>query len=812
MGKNLKLNIKNAQLAEALKAKKKPAQEAEVPLKKEEKGAQGEEPKKRLTRLKEDAVVASALKQAEKTLATRDKEKEKEAELPKKRKTRLVQATPTAEEMAKEEAAPLAESAQEEAEIVEETTPPPVVQEVSAPEPKAAPKAEAPAAPAEKPAPELPELKQIGELAPRKLPPKDLKAKKPKESRSFDARDRQGLRAGDDEAWRKRRAYKQPRRIYQEEVIIRPKELTVRLPITLKDLAQEMKLKASQLIAKLFMQGVVVTLNSYLDDETVVQLLGHEFDCEITIDTSEQERIRITDQTIRQEIDSTAPAHLVLRAPVVAFMGHVDHGKTSLIDSIRKSNRAAQEAGAITQHIGAFKVKTNAGDVTILDTPGHEAFSEMRSRGANVTDIVILVVAGDEGIRTQTEEAIRQAREAKVPILVAINKADKPNFDEQRVYRELADRDLLPESWGGTTITVNCSAVTGKGIPELLEMIALQAEILELRANPETRARGTVLESEMHKGLGAVATVLIQNGTLRKGDAIVFGHLFGRIKTMQDDHGKAIEEAYPSTPVKITGLSELALAGHEFIVVKNEKEARELATARSEGHERHLMAQAKVGGLEKLMQKKESGEKKILPLILRADVQGSLEALKNSLMKIHSNKVRIEIVNADVGEISESDIELAAASKATIVGFHTTIESHADDLIKQKKVPVYTQDVIYHLIDEVKVRMRALLDKIEKENDTGEALVKAAFKSSQLGVIAGCQVSEGIIKRSSLIRQIRNKEIIWKGKVSSLKRLKEDVKEVKEGFECGILLEGQSDIKEGDILQAYEITYLEQDL
>ncbi|MBM3183913.1 MAG: translation initiation factor IF-2, partial [Chlamydiae bacterium] len=620
-----------------------------------------------------------------------------------------------------------------------------------------------------------------------------------------------GLRDIDNEAWRKRRAFK-PKKIARVEEILRPKSLAVRLPITIKDLAQEMKLKASQLIAKLLMQGMTPTLNDYLDDETVVQVLGHDFDCAITIDRAEEKRIRITDQTIRQEIDSLSPDVVVLRPPVVAFMGHVDHGKTSLIDAIRKSNRAALEAGAITQHIGAFKVKTKAGEVTILDTPGHEAFSEMRSRGANVTDIVILVIAGDEGIRMQTEEAIRQAREASVPILVAVNKCDKPSFDIQKIYRELADRELLPEAWGGTTITVPCSALTGQGIPELLEMVALQAEILELRASPDSRARGTILESEMHKGFGAVATVLVQNGTLRKGDAIVYGHFAGRIKTMQDEHGGPLETAGPSTPVKITGLSELALAGSEFIVVKNEKEARELAEARVSGHSRELLSLSKKSSMEKMLAKKESGEMKVLPIILKADVQGSLEALKNSLLKIHSKKARLEIVNADVGEISESDIALAAASKATIVGFHTSIESHADSLIKQKSVTVFTHDVIYHLIDEVKLRMKSLLDKIEQETDTGEILVKAVFKSSQYGNIAGCQVTEGTIKRTHHIRQLRNKNIIWKGKIASLKRVKEDVKEVQKGFECGVVLDGQNDVKEGDILQAYEITYLEQDL
>ncbi len=767
MGKSLKLNIKNAQLAEALKSKKAPSPAAESDSKKD----------------------ASA------TLV--------------KRKSRIMQEEAPVEEpvLATPSHPPIPAPTLHE-EPKEQETPP-------APQHEPAPKAAvAPAPAAAAPKPHTPTPPPPSSTAPfplRKEPPKELRLAKKKEEVRFDARDRQGLRDSDNEAWRKRRAHK-PKRMQQQEEIIRPKTLSVRLPICIKELAHEMKLKASQLIAKLFMQGVVLTLNDFLDDETTVQLLGHDFGCDITIDRSEQARIRITDRTIRQEIGAESSDLLGLRPPVITFMGHVDHGKTSLIDTIRKSNRAAGEAGAITQHIGAFQVETPAGNVTILDTPGHAAFSEMRSRGANVTDIVVLVVAGDEGIRAQTEEAIRQAREAAVPILVAINKCDKPNFDVQKVYRDLADRDLLPEAWGGTTITVNCSATTGQGVKELLEMVALQAEILELRANPAARARGTVLESEMHKGLGAVATVLVQNGTLRKGDAIVFGPFYGRIKTMQNDVFQNIEEAGPSTPVKITGLSELALAGSEFIVVKNEKEARELAEARTEELARDLHSKPRIGSLEKMMARRESGEKKILPLILRADVQGSLEALKNSLLKIHSNKVRLEIVNADVGEISESDISLAAASKATIIGFHTSIQSHSEDLIKQKKVAIYSHDVIYHIIDEVKERMRQLLDKIEKENEMGAALVKAVFKSSQLGLIAGCQVTEGVIKRQNLVRQVRDKAVIWKGKFASLKRQKEDVKEILKGFECGILLEGQTDIKEGDILQAYEIIYLEQEL
>ena len=783
----MKLNIKNTQLAQALKAVKLPS-------------------------IKTDAAKKPAAAQPPRT----KKEEEESGDATKKRKTRIVQ--PQAALPPAPVTPPVIEN-----EIIEEApaAPQPAHRETHKEprEPKAAEKLPStPVEEAKKPTPPKaaehpPSPPLAAGLLRKPAPGKEMRLpQKRKEERSFDARDRQGLRDIENEAWRKRRAFKPHRKGLQEEIVIRPKAISVRLPITVKDLAHEMKLKASQLIAKLFMQGITLTLNDFLDDDTVVQLLGHEFDCVITIDTSEQERIRITDRTIRQEIGAAKQDELQLRPPVITFMGHVDHGKTSLIDAIRKSNRAAGEAGAITQHIGAFKVQTKAGGVTILDTPGHEAFTEMRSRGANVTDIVVLVIAGDEGMRAQTDEAIRQAKEANVPILVALNKCDKPNFAADKVYRELADRELLPEVWGGSTITVNCSAVSGQGISELLEMVALQAEILELRANPASRARGTVLESEMHKGMGAVATILVQNGTLRKNDAIVFGHFSGRIKTMQDEFGKQLQEAGPSAPVKITGLSELPLAGEEFIVVKSEKEARELAEARAVGHKESMLKQAKISSLERMMAKKESSELKILPVVLRADVQGSLEALKNSLLKIQSNKVRLEIVNADVGEISESDVELAAASKSTLIGFHTRIESHAQDLIKQKGVQVIQHDVIYHLVDDTKLLMKKLLDKTEVEHDLGTALVKAVFKSSQLGLIAGCQVTDGIIKRNSRVRQLRGKEIIWKGSIASLKRVKEDVKEMSKGHECGILLEGQTNIKEGDILQAYEIQYLEQDL
>jgi translation initiation factor IF-2 len=649
----------------------------------------------------------------------------------------------------------------------------------------------------------------------RKPTPKEFREHKPSskkmEERSFDARDRQGLRANDDEAWRKRRPSHKMRHISSQEEVIRPKVLHVKIPITIKDLASEMKLKASQLISKLFMKGVVATINDFLDDETTVQLLGHDFECEITIDRAEETRLRITDRTIKQEIADTPEDLLVLRPPVVTFMGHVDHGKTSLIDAIRTSDIAAGEAGDITQHIGAFKCRTASGDITILDTPGHEAFSAMRARGADVTDIVVLVIAGDEGMRTQTIEAMEQAKTAQVPIVVALNKCDKPNFNPDNVYRQLSEHELLPEAWGGQTITINCSAVTKQGLPELLEMLALQAEVLELKANPEFRARGTVIESEMHKGMGAVATILVQNGTLRLGDALVFSHEFAKIKTMQDEHGKTLEEAGPSTPVKITGLSGLPAAGSEFIVVKNEKEAMEIAEKRSEGHRHTLLHQAK-RGLESMLAEKAAVKKKVLNLILRADVQGSVEALKTSLLKIASDKVELNILSSAVGEISESDVQLASASKAVLIGFHTKIESHAESLIKSLSVTVRLHDIIYHAVDDVRALMLALLDKVAKENDIGKAEVKAIFKASQLGIIAGCMVTDGIIKRSCHLRQVRNGEVIWRGPIQSLKKVKEDVKEASKGHECGIVLSNQSDIKVGDILEAFEITYLQQEL
>lgn len=642
---------------------------------------------------------------------------------------------------------------------------------------------------------------------------RDVKpTRKTEAERTFDARDRHGLRDTEEEQrWRKKRMGKV--RYQPEEIaIVRPTELKVRTPISIKDLASEMKLKSSELISKLFMQGLIVTLNDLLDDETTIQLLGQEFGCNITIDTSEAQRIRITDKTVKDEIHGTPTDQLVIRPPVVAFMGHVDHGKTSLIDAIRKSNRVASEAGAITQHIGAFRCHTDVGDIAILDTPGHEAFSAMRARGADVTDIVVLVVAGDEGIRQQTLDAIQNARSANVTIVVALNKSDKPGFNPDNVYRQLADHELLPEVWGGQTLTVNTSAVTGAGVKELLEMLALQAEVLELKANPKTRARGAVLESEMHKGMGAVATVLVQNGTLRLGDALVFGSSWGHVKTMRDEFGRNLKEAPPCTPVAITGLSGMPEAGEEFIVVSTEREAREIAEVRRMDMRQASMQQRKVLTTENLLQQATPTTKKILNVILRADVQGSLEALKVALEKIESQKAEINVISAGVGEISESDIQLGATSKGVVIGFHTGIEAHAEPLIKQLNVQVRLHDIIYHAIDDVKVIMTAMLDKIAKEVERGKAEVKALFKSSQVGMIAGCQVIEGTIQRNHHVRIVRNNEVIGQTQISSLKRVKEDVREVAKGLECGIALAKFSDLQVGDILVTFEISYIAQEL
>ena len=767
MAKNLKLKIKNTQLSAALKLgknlEKKPA-----------------------TKKKAAPKAVATEKKATATIKKKPVAKIKQAPVKKKEEAALPPQIEEEKPPVLEEAAPIKEEA---APKKEETAPPLPAKKESKP--------------TEKPETPTPEKK----LDKKKKDFNSIKKTARFESMGrFDARARAGLRVDEERRFGGKRKKGMKAKTAQQPAQ-RPKELKVKLPISLKDLAAAMKLKAAEIITKLFKQGMQLTINDILDDETTIFFIGEEFGCAIEIDTSDEERLRITDKTISEEIKLTNPDHLKARPPVVAFMGHVDHGKTSLIDSIRKSNITAKEAGAITQHIGAFRAFTKFGEVTILDTPGHEAFSEMRTRGASVTDVVILVIAGDEGIKPQTDEALTQAKEAAVPVVVAINKCDKPEFNADNIYRQLADRELLPEAWGGQTLTVNCSAQTGEGTDQLLEMVLLQAEVLELKAQSSTRARGTILESELSRGFGPVATVLVQNGTLKKGDALIIDTFYGRVKTMHDEHGKPVLEAHPSCPVKITGLSGLPSAGAEFIVVDNEKEARKLSEERQAGV-LHTAAQKRPAGLEDLMMRtQEMQEKKILPIILRADVQGSLEAVKNSLSKIPQGKVEINIISEGIGQISESDVELANASNAAIIGFHTQVESHAEPSIKRDQITVKLYDIIYHLIDGVKEMMIDTLDKVAEEKEVGLAVVRATFKSSQLGVIAGCLVEEGLIHRNHRVKQIRGDEVIWEGAIESLKRVKEDVKEVAKGLECGIVLAGQNDIAEGDLLKAIDVIY-----
>ena len=810
MAKDLKLKIKNAQLAEALGSFKKKPKKA--PAKKADE-APATEKKKVKARLFDSALQAKG--------APLPEEKQEKKDEP------VIEATPALQEELPPEVA-----IHEEATTPQETTP----EEPTSTEKQIEAKTQAepelkPKPPARRPLGPVLDRKPLGPvLTPRASTPpsapdrpvkdftplkdrkfQDVKPRKMQGKGGFDARARRGL-ADDDEGsrWRKRRS--KTKSSASDIPVQRPTELTIRLPISLKDLANEMKLKASQIIGKMMMQGMSITINDSIEDETTAQLIGHEFGCEIKVDTKEEERLQITDKTIEQEVASIDPKELSPRPPVVAFMGHVDHGKTSLIDAIRRSNQAATEAGAITQHIGAFLAHTDHGEVTILDTPGHEAFSSMRERGASATDIVVLVIAGDEGVREQTIEAIEQAKASKGTILVAINKCDKEAFNADNIYRQLAEHELTPEAWGGDIVTVNCSATTGEGVKNLVEMMGLQAEVLELKAATKMRARGVVIESQLHKGLGAVATLLVQNGTLSLGDAVVFDGEWGRMKTMHNEIGKTIKTAGPSTPVKVTGLSSLPEAGSEFIVIKEgEKEARSIAEARAEAIKRAGPKLKKMAA-EDLLARKAASEKKNLSLILRADVQGSVEALEQAIGKIRSDKVVVNIIDTGVGEISESDVELAAASGASIIGFHTKIESNADPMIKEKKVRVILENIIYHATDKVKDVMRSLLDKVREETLVGSADVKAIFKSSHLGVIAGCQVADGIIKRSYLARLMRGGEKVWEGGIASIKREKEDVKEVTKGLECGIVLQNFRDIKEGDTIEAYEVTYIEQDL
>jgi len=577
-----------------------------------------------------------------------------------------------------------------------------------------------------------------------------------------------------------------------------PRPLELRFPVSVKDLAAKMEVKPADLIKQLMQQGVFATILQMLDEATATKA-AKTFNFEIVPEPSLEEQL----------FKSAAPdpAKLVLRAPVVTLMGHVDHGKTSLLDAIRQSKVAEKEAGGITQHIGAYEVGLPKGRVTFLDTPGHEAFTALRARGANITDVVVLVVAADDGVMPQTVEAIDHAKAANVPIIVAMNKVDKPEANIQKVKQQLSEHGLIGEDWGGKTIMVPVSAKTRQGIDDLLEMLLLEAELLELKADPTTTAQGRVIEAKQTKDRGPVATVLVQQGTLRVGETIVIGHLVGRVRAMTNDRGHRLKETGPATPVEILGLPEVPQAGDRFLVLHDEKVAKELAGQRQEQRVQSAVVHPKRITLEELHSRITEGQLKELRFILKADVQGSLEAIEQSLTKLDTEKeeVQFRILHKGVGDINESDVILAAASDAIIVGFHVGIEPTAQILAASEGVDVHIYQIIYELVGAVKAAIEGLLEPTIEETFLGRAEVRKLFQVSKYGMVAGCMVTKGTIRRDATIRMIRGKERIFEGKIANLKRVKDDAREVQEGVECGISVEGNADFQVGDLIEAWEL-------
>lgn len=572
------------------------------------------------------------------------------------------------------------------------------------------------------------------------------------------------------------------------------RKIRIEEAIIVGELAHQMGVKATEVIKKLLLLGLPVTVNQAIDFDTA-SIVASEFGYEV-------EKKGIEEETILAAQEDR-PEDLKPRPPVVTVMGHVDHGKTSLLDAIRHTNVTSAEAGGITQHIGAYHVHLDRGDIVFLDTPGHEAFTAMRARGAKVTDIVILVVAADDGVMQQTIEAINHAKAANVPIIVAINKIDKPNANPDRVKRELSELGLIPEEWGGNTIMVEVSAKKKIGIEDLLEMVLLQAEIMELRANPEKQARGRVIEAKLEKGRGPVATVLIQEGTLRVGDAFVCGVHHGKVRNIFDDLGQRVESAGPSMPVEVIGLSGVPQAGDDFVVVSDEKQARTLAEHRlRKQREREISLSTKVT-LEKLYEQIREGQLKELNLILKTDVQGSLEALTEAIKKLSHPEIKINIIHSATGTINETDIMLASASNAIVIGFNVRPDAKVEELAQREKVDVRFYNVIYQLIDDIKAAMEGLLEPEYQEKVLGRAEVRQTFHISKVGTVAGCYVTSGAVQRSAKVRVLRDQVVVYDGKIASLKRFKEDAREVKAGFECGILVENFNDIKVGDVLEIY---------
>ncbi|NIK68873.1 MULTISPECIES: translation initiation factor IF-2 [unclassified Paenibacillus] len=589
----------------------------------------------------------------------------------------------------------------------------------------------------------------------------------------------------------------------REKIDNTPKKIIVRGTMTVGDLAKLLHKDASEVIKKLISLGVMATINQELDMDTIL-LIAQEFGVEVEV------KIPVEEDTFETVEEVDDEADLTTRPPVVTIMGHVDHGKTTLLDAIRHTNVTGGEAGGITQHIGAYQVEINHKKITFLDTPGHEAFTLMRARGAQVTDITIIVVAADDGVMPQTVEAVNHAKAAGVPIIVAVNKIDKPDADPDKIKQALTEYELVPEEWGGDTIFVNVSAKQRLGLEELLEMILLVAEVNDYKANADKRARGTVIEAELDKGKGPVARVLVQHGSLKIGDAFVAGNCFGRVRAMVNDKGRRIKEAGPSTPVEITGLTEVPLAGDPFMVFEDERKARAIADRRSiKQRQSELGANSRVT-LDDLFKHIQEGEIKELNIIIKSDVQGSTEALKGSLAKIEIEGVRIKIIHSGVGAITESDINLAAASNAIVIGFNVRPEPQADLAAQQEKVDVRLHRVIYNVIEEIEQAMKGMLDPIFKEVVQGQAEVRNIFKLSKVGAIAGCMVISGKITRNSEVRVIRGGIVVFEGKLDTVKRFKDDVKEVAQGYECGITIERFSDFKEGDIIEAFVMESVER--
>ena len=574
--------------------------------------------------------------------------------------------------------------------------------------------------------------------------------------------------------------------------------------ISVADLAHKMTVKATEVIKTLMKMGSMVTINQVLDQETamiIVEEMGHR---------AFAAKLDDPDAFLDDSVHTDVP--LEPRAPVVTVMGHVDHGKTSLLDYIRRTRVASGEAGGITQHIGAYHVETARGMVTFLDTPGHEAFTAMRARGAKATDLVILVVAADDGVMPQTREAIHHARAAGVPIIVAINKIDKPDANPDRVKQELVAEQVIPEDYGGDSPFIAVSAKTGAGIDELLENVLLQAEVLELKAPKEAPAQGLIIEARLDKGRGPVATMLVLAGTLRQGDVLLAGQVFGRVRAMLDENGKSIKEAGPSIPVEILGLSDVPAAGQDAVVLADERKAREIALFRQGKFRDVKLAKKQAANLETILDQMTEAEVKMLPLIIKADVQGSQEALVQSLQKLSTDEVKVNIIHGAVGAISESDVHLAQASKAVIIGFNTRADAGARKAAESVGVDIRYYNIIYDAVDEVKAALSGMLSPEKREEVTGLVEIRQVFRATKIGTIAGCYVLEGVIKRTSRARLLRDHVVIWDGELESLKRFKDDVKEVRSGFECGLSLKGYNAYEEGDQLEIYDVTEIARTL